>query len=121
MKRALNPMTVALLLVLFAGCPGPKEETPQTLPPGGRGDFTTQAVNSLTRTLGELESRLNAFKAEAGAEHPEVIRGEELVRQARDQIEVVKGIKDEEKAVYEAHKDNTFFFELDKLVTAAGK
>ena len=121
MKYAFYPLIAVLSFVLFAGCPGPKEETPQTPPPGARGDFTTQAVNSLNRTLGELEARLNAFKAEAGADHPEVIRGEDLVRQARDQIEVVKGISDEEKIVYEAHKVNTFFFELDKLVTAAGK
>lgn len=121
MKKAFYPLTVVLSLVLFAGCPGPKEKAPQTPPPAARQDFTTQAVNSLTRALGELEARLNAFKAEAGAGNPEVLRGEEFVRQARAQIEVVKGISDEEKLVYEAHKVNTFLYEIDKIVSAAGK
>jgi hypothetical protein len=121
MKKALYPLTVVLTLVLFAGCPGPKEKAPQTPPPGARQDFTTQAVNSLTRTLGELESRLNAFKAEAGADNPEVLRGEEFVRQAKAQIEVVRGISDPEELMPEAHKVNTFLYEIDKIVSAAGK
>ncbi|UCG43564.1 MAG: hypothetical protein JSU73_02810 [candidate division WOR-3 bacterium] len=121
MKYATYLLTVVLSLVLFTGCPGPREETPQTPPPAGRQDFTTQAVNSLTRTLGELEARLNAFKAEAGADHPEVLRGEDFVRQARAQIEVVKGISDPEELMPEAHKVNTFLYEIDKIVSAAGK
>ena len=121
MKNAIYPMTVVLLLILSAGCPGPQEKAPQTPPPGAGQDFTTQAVNSLTRTLGELEARLNAFKAEAGADHPEVLRGEEFVRQARAQIEVVKGISDQEELMFEAHKVNGFLYEIDKIVSAAGK